>query len=693
MGLAIQDYLLEFIRTDSRPTFVLDFTEDAIVYTNLAVDNILGGNRDKILQVIRTALNADESATQRRLGLQVTYKNYQVSLRRICLNGSREFYYIGTFDFATYRVTAESRRSSAASQSPPNGELAASRSLSVLGLTLSNAQEKLIRSNGGSLPQLDWTSENCPIPFGEARKHFNLLHSIDWGKTAVGPMSSWSVSLKTAINAIMYMNQPIVLYTGYDYVNIYNLAWGLLVAQERHPYIMGKTVPVAWPEGHEYLVPLIDKTLLGETVIREAALFFLNKSIPGEESYVSFILSPAVDDQGFYLGTFAYAMFETDIIIKKRHTKSLQKLSAKLPEVKEFGLKDGFWSAILEALDETPYDSPFVILYGVTENGRRCNYMDSRGLDPKLCGSIDLDATGHSKSQVFRERLIHTYGQQKGCVREALSSLEANYLKTMPLRGFEFCQDAITLPIRKHSGTVQAFIILGQNHRRPFDSMYQEWLSNFQNILSTSVSKIWSVKDEERLQLESKLAEMARAHNLQITQSLDKKTKELRESETLFTRTAESVPVGLVCINKEGQIIFANDAWWRICGMDRSGGPDVWDKYLYVEDRDRIVRIFNRIVEERGSMAEEFRFGNDPTPGSRGFLTWCRNSIHPSYDDDGNFTGWFGTLVDITSIKLAEEYQRELTAEAVERKRQQDNFIDVYVSHILNTLNVRNTHA
>lgn len=81
-------------------------------------------------------------------------------------------------------------------------------------------------------------------------------------------MSDWSSSLRAVINAIMYMTQPIVLYTGYDYVSIYNLAWGLLVAQERHPFIMGKTFTEAWPETDKYLVPLIDKTLLGETVTR-----------------------------------------------------------------------------------------------------------------------------------------------------------------------------------------------------------------------------------------------------------------------------------------------------------------------------------------------------------------------------------------------------------------------------------------
>ncbi|KAK6352854.1 hypothetical protein TWF696_004854 [Orbilia brochopaga] len=693
MGPVVQDYLLEFIRTDSRPTFVFDSTNDEIVYTNLSLDGLLGDSRSKFLQVLQLSVGTERPLIEQRAFLQVAYKSYQVNLRSIALNDFREGYYVGTFDVdgsaPATAGTPEGRKGSVSSEtSRHSADSSSSQTLSVVSVShsLSAGQQTVIQSNGGILPRLDWTCEDCHIPFGDARKHYKLFHSIDWGKTSVGPMTSWSTSLRAVINAIMYMTQPFVLYAGYDYINIYNLAWGLLVAQERHPYIMGKTVPEAWPEGADYLVPLIDKTLLGETVIRDAALFFLNKSIQGEESYVSFILSPAIDDNGFYLGTFANAVFETDIVIKKRHTKSLQTLGSKLVSVKELGSHDGFWTAILEALDDNPRDSPFAILYRVSGNGRRCEYMGSRGLDPKVCGDIDLDGTGNSKAQVFRDRLIHTYGHARGCVRETFSSFEMTHLQDMPFRGFGACTDAITLPIRKHSGGVQAFVIIGQNHHRPFDGMYQEYITSFQSALSTSVAKIWSVKDEERLQLESKLAEMARAHTLQITESLGKKTKELRESETLFTRTAESVPVGLVCINKEGQIIFANDAWWRICGMDRTGGPDVWDKYLYVEDRERIVSIFNRTVEERGSMAEEFRFGNDTTPGSRGFTTWCRNSVHPSYDDDGNFTGWFGTLVDITSIKLAEEYQRELTAEAVERKRQQDNFIDVTSHELRNPL-------
>ncbi|KAF3940654.1 hypothetical protein ABW19_dt0203193 [Dactylella cylindrospora] len=507
MGQFVQDYLLEFIRTDSRPTFIFNHIKGSIVYRNLTAEGILADSHDVLLSILQSAAGSTKLIAERAF-FQIPFGNYIVNLRIISPGTKRDGYYVGTIEFRSsseeslHQLNIPTPGDENKNQPLPHGvsTLASPRGFS-------SAQDTLIRYNGGILPRLDWTRANCPIPFGDARKHYNLLHSIDWSATPVGPMSSWSTSLRATVNAIMYMTQPIVLYAGYDYINIYNLAWGLLVAQERHPFIMGKTVPVAWPEGCDYLVPLIDKTLLGEIVIRDAALFFLNKSIPGEESYVSFILSPAVDNNGGFLGCFAYAVFETDTIIKKRHTRMLQTLSAKLVHVKDLDPESDFWAVILDSLDESPHDSPFVILYRVSEDGRRCRYMGSKGLDSKVCGNIDLDALGYTPSQVFKERLIHTYGQ-KGYVREALSASELSQLEGMPYRGFGVCNDAITLPIRKHSGVVQAFVIVGQNHRRPFDMMYQDWLTSFHNLLITSVAKIWSVKDEERLQLESKLAGM-----------------------------------------------------------------------------------------------------------------------------------------------------------------------------------------
>lgn len=176
--------------------------------------------------------------------------------------------------------------------------------------------------------------------------------------------------------------------------------------------------------------------------------------------------------------------------------------------MKELGLKDGFWNAILESLDLDENDTPFVILYKLSQDGGSCEYTGSRGLSQDVCADVDLSGTGQERSQVFRERLVQSYAN-KGFTHEPLSAFEKETLAGMPFRGFGEVNEAITMPIRKHNGQVQAFLILGQNHRRPFDVMYKEFLTMIQSVLCTSVAKIWSVKDEEKLQLESKLAGMS----------------------------------------------------------------------------------------------------------------------------------------------------------------------------------------
>lgn len=42
---------------------------------------------------------------------------------------------------------------------------------------------------------------------------------------------------------------------------------------------------------------------------------------------------------------------------------------------------------------------------------------------------------------------------------------------------------------------------------------------------------------------------------------------------------------------------------------------------------------------------------------------------------DGKLKGFFSTIVDVTSIKMAELYQKEVTQQAIENERRQENFI------------------
>jgi hypothetical protein len=60
-------------------------------------------------------------------------------------------------------------------------------------------------------------------------------------------------------------------------------------------------------------------------------------------------------------------------------------------------------------------------------------------------------------------------------------------------------------------------------------------------------------------------------------------------------------------------------------------------------------------------------------------------AVAPEMDEEGNVIRVFGAISDISDRKRAESEQRQRLEEAVEHKRQQENFIDM-VSHEVSLL-------
>lgn len=121
--------------------------------------------------------------------------------------------------------------------------------------------------------------------------------------------------------------------------------------------------------------------------------------------------------------------------------------------------------------------------------------------------------------------------------------------------------------------------------------------------------------------------------------------------------------------------------------MDCMG--ECWRQIIYPEDRPRVFALFDELISS-GSAAPtqwESRVGFDPS-NNQGWKYWVTCSIVAQTDtlSDGKekVTGYMMTLVDITSIKKNEEYQRQSSAQAVERRRQQENFIDIFSHELRN---------
>ncbi|MEB2846578.1 type II toxin-antitoxin system ParD family antitoxin [Endobacterium cereale] len=90
-----------------------------------------------------------------------------------------------------------------------------------------------------------------------------LIREKDWSNTPLGPVSTWSVELRTTVANIV--NSPVakVLMWGPAHVMIYNDLYAKIVA-EKHPAALGSNVAETWPEIWDWNREMIAAGLRGE---------------------------------------------------------------------------------------------------------------------------------------------------------------------------------------------------------------------------------------------------------------------------------------------------------------------------------------------------------------------------------------------------------------------------------------------
>jgi PAS domain S-box-containing protein len=141
----------------------------------------------------------------------------------------------------------------------------------------------------------------------------------------------------------------------------------------------------------------------------------------------------------------------------------------------------------------------------------------------------------------------------------------------------------------------------------------------------------------------------------------------LRASEERFRNLAEAVPDVVWIADPEGNVTFANDRWFRYCGItpeQNAEWPDLIDLVLHPDDRERCKAQWTRALREGGNYEIEVRIRRHD-----GEYRWFLTRASPIADAAGRITAWFGSTTDIHDRKLAEERQQMLAAELSHRVR------------------------
>jgi PAS domain S-box-containing protein len=167
--------------------------------------------------------------------------------------------------------------------------------------------------------------------------------------------------------------------------------------------------------------------------------------------------------------------------------------------------------------------------------------------------------------------------------------------------------------------------------------------------------------------------------------------QELREAEAKYRTLLEQIPAAVYLMPPDDgtKILYMSRGSESLTGFrleDFEADPDLWEKQLHPEDRERVVAEARRTDRTGEPFEAEYRmFGKD------GRLVWTRELSVLVRDEDGTPLFWQGISFDITELKLAEQelaLALEREQEAAQRLRVLDEIKTTFleaVSHDLRT--------
>jgi len=151
----------------------------------------------------------------------------------------------------------------------------------------------------------------------------NLIRSINWSQTILGPVETWPQSLLTTLSIIINSKFPMFLFWGEDHICFYNDAFRPSLGENgKHPHALGKKGAEVWPEIWNDIKPMINQVLSGgESIQSENQYFSIYRNRKLENSYWTYCYSPVIDESGKPGGVFVSCTETTERILKEAEQK------------------------------------------------------------------------------------------------------------------------------------------------------------------------------------------------------------------------------------------------------------------------------------------------------------------------------------------------------------------------------------
>ncbi|MDQ6734244.1 MAG: response regulator [Nitrospirota bacterium] len=332
-----------------------------------------------------------------------------------------------------------------------------------------------------------------------------LMRSIDWSKTPIGPVESWSPALRMMVSFLLVNRFPLLLWWGPQYVSIYNDAYRPVLGT-KHPKALGQPAGECWNEIWHILQPLIDRPFYGGPATWMDDIFLeINRHGFVEETHFTIAYSPVPDvSVASGIGGVLATVHEiTEKVVGERRLRVLRDLGARSTDAKT---AEEACTIAAATLAQHPKDIPFALLYLIDSDRMQARLAGAAGVkigDDASPRVIDLDNT--SSKQLWP--VAEIMRQEAAQIIEDLAKKVAG-VPSGPWSDPPHCAVALPIPSNMAHRLV-GVLVLGVSARLRLDDLYRSFFDLVTSQVATAIANARAY-EEERKRAEA-LAEIDRA--------------------------------------------------------------------------------------------------------------------------------------------------------------------------------------
>lgn len=329
------------------------------------------------------------------------------------------------------------------------------------------------------------------------------LRAIEWSKTPLGPVQDWPQSLKTCIRIVLTSRQPMFVWWGDRFINIYNEAY-VSVIGGKHPKALGRPAVEAWKEIWDEVGPRAESAMArNEGTYDESLMLIMDRYGYQEETYYTFSYSPVPNDQGGTGGIICANTEDTKRIVSERQLGLLGELASRTADARTW---QEACRLSAESLGSNPHDICFALIYV---------------MNPEEGSVILAGSTGLRRGHVAAPNSVNLKHDSLWPFAEVLGSHEISVLTDLDNSLLQLPKgiwpvaprQAAAVHIAPSGDTgLAGVLIVGLNPFRQFDQSYKKFLSLVAAGISASIANAQAY-EQERKRAEA-LAEVDRAKTI-----------------------------------------------------------------------------------------------------------------------------------------------------------------------------------